>query len=143
MSSGKFILLVNPQSGTKRGLEILNQVRPIFEASGAKLDVVDTEFAGHATELARESDLDGVTGLCHIGGDGTFHEIINGLLTRPDGRQVPLGYIPGGTGNSFMYDMNCLDPVEAASRIINSHTMPIDVAEVKMPGKKVYCMNIK
>ena len=142
MSSEKFILLVNPQGGTKRGPEILNEVRPIFEENGAELNVIETEFAGHATELARERDLDGVAGLCHIGGDGTFHEIINGLLTRRDGMQVPLGYIPGGTGNSFMYDMDCLDPAEAAERIINGHTMPIDAAEVQMPDEKVYCMNI-
>lgn len=142
MSSGKFILLVNPQGGTKRGLDILNQVRPIFEESGTEIDTIETEFPGHATELARESDLDGIAGLCHIGGDGTFHEIINGLLARPDGEQVPLGYIPAGTGNSFMYDMGCLDPVEAAERIIAGGTTPIDVAEVQMPGEKVYCMNI-
>tara|TARA_B100001750_G_scaffold51161_1_gene38919 strand:- start:88 stop:981 length:894 start_codon:yes stop_codon:yes gene_type:complete len=142
MSSKKFTLLVNPQGGTKRGLDILNEVRPIFEKSGAELDVRKTEYAGHATELARESDLNGITGLCHIGGDGTFHEIINGLLTRHDGKQVPLGYIPGGTGNSFMYDIDCLDPADAAERIINGHTTAVDVAEVQMPNEKVYCMNI-
>jgi len=123
-------------------LDILNEVRPIFENNSAELDVLETEYAGHTTELAREIDLNGTTGLCQIGGDGTFHEIINGLLTRYDGKQVPLGYIPGGTGNSFMYDMECLDPVEATERIINGDTMAIDLAEVQMPNEKVYCMNI-
>ncbi len=142
MSSKKFTIFVNPQGGTKRGSDILNEVRPIFEKSGAELDVFETEYAGHTAELARERDLSGITGLCHIGGDGTFHELINGLLTRHDGKQVPLGYIPGGTGNSFMYDMECLDPAEAVKRIINGDSMPIDVAEVQMLDEKVFCMNI-
>ena len=105
MSSKKFIILVNPQGGKKQGLDLLEQVKPLFKEVDADLVIRETEYAGHATEIAREIDLESFTGLCHIGGDGTFHEIINGLLTRTDGKQVPLGFIPGGTGNSFMYDM--------------------------------------
>ena len=142
MVSKKFIILVNPQGGTKQGLDLLEQVKPLFKEVDADLIIRETEYAGHATEIAREIDLEGFTGLCHIGGDGTFHEIINGLLTRSDGKQVPLGFIPGGTGNSFMYDMGCLDPVEAARRIVSGGITPIDVAEVEMPEEKVYCMNI-
>ena len=142
MSSKKFIILVNPQGGTKQGLDLLEQVKPLFKEVDADLIIRETEYAGHATEIAREIDLEGFTGLCHIGGDGTFHEIINGLLTRSDGKQVPLGFIPGGTGNSFMHDMECLDPVEAARRIVSGGITPIDVAEVEMPEEKVYCMNI-
>ena len=41
-----------------------------------------------------------------------------------------------------MYDMECLDPVEAARRIVSGGITPIDVAEVEMPEEKVYCMNI-
>ena len=142
ISSKKFIILVNPQGGTKQGLDLLEQVKPLFKEVDADLIIRETEYAGHATEIAREIDLEGFTGLCHIGGDGTFHEIINGLLTRSDGKQVPLGFIPGGTGNSFMHDMECLDPVEAARRIVSGGITPIDVAEVEMPEEKVYCMNI-
>ena len=142
ISSKKFIILVNPQGGTKQGLDLLEQVKPLFKEVDADLIIRETEYAGHATENAREIDLEGFTGLCHIGGDGTFHEIINGLLTRSDGKQVPLGFIPGGTGNSFMHDMECLDPVEAARRIVSGGITPIDVAEVEMPEEKVYCMNI-
>ena len=87
-------------------------------------------------------DLNGIIGLCLIGGDGTFHELVNGVLTRQDGQQVPLGYIPGGTGNSFMYDLKCLSPVEAVKRIILGATKKIDVVEVKMLNEKIYCVNI-
>ena len=142
MSPKKFIVIVNPQGGTKRGLDIFNEISPLFEGSGAELHTIETKYAGHATEIAHDIDLKGIKGLCHIGGDGTFHEIINGLLTRSDERKVPLGYIPGGTGNSFMYDMECLDPFNATERIIAGATKAIDVIEVQMPNEKSYCMNI-
>ena len=34
-----------------------------------------------------------------VGGDGTIHEVINGMLMRPDGLQIPIGMLPNGSGN--------------------------------------------
>ena len=53
----KFYLVVNPKGGAKKGLEILKKVRPIFENSGAQIDVLETEYAGHAEEYAKKNGL--------------------------------------------------------------------------------------
>ena len=87
-------------------------------------------------------DFEEVDGFCAIGGDGTFHEVVNGLLTRKDKKQVPIGLIPGGSGNSFMHTVECLDPVEAAKRIVSGNTIPVDVAEVKSGKELIYSINI-
>ena len=50
----KFYLVVNPKGGAKKGLEILKKVKPIFENSGAQIDVLETEYAGHAEEYAKK-----------------------------------------------------------------------------------------
>lgn len=142
MASKSFILAVNPQGGTKRGLGILEQVKPVFETSQVDLHIRETEYAGHAGNMINEMDLSGCDGFCLIGGDGTLHEVINGLLTRSDKKTVPIGCIPGGTGNSFMHDLDCLDPVEAANRIVGGKTRPIDVAKVSIGQEVVYCFNI-
>ncbi len=142
MASKSFILAVNPQGGTKRGLGILEQVKPVFETSQVDLHIRETEYAGHAGDMINEMDLSGCDGFCLIGGDGTLHEVINGLLTRSDKKTVPIGCIPGGTGNSFMHDLDCLDPVEAANRIVGGKTRPIDVAKVSIGQEVVYCFNI-
>ena len=44
----KFILTVNPHGGTKKGPQLLKKVKPIFEASGTDLFIIETTFAGHA-----------------------------------------------------------------------------------------------
>jgi len=81
---------------------VLRRIRPLLESGGGELNVIETQFAGHARELAHELDFDGYSGLIVIGGDGTMHEIVNGLLTRPDQEKVPIGLIPAGSGNAFM-----------------------------------------
>ena len=65
----KYFLIVNPAGGTKKGLKILEEVRPIFDKSGVHVDIIQTEYAGHANELANTLDLSGYNALCAIGGD--------------------------------------------------------------------------
>ena len=52
------------------------------------------------------------------------------------------GLITGGTGNSFMHDLDLLDPVEAVKTVVKGKTMPLDVAECKMNGHREYIFNI-
>ncbi len=138
----KYYIVVNPHGGLKKGIGILEKVKPIFEGNGDELTILETEFAGHAREYAREVDFTGYDGFCAIGGDGTMHEVINGMLKRPDQRQLPIGLVTGGTGNSFMHDLDCLDPENAAKRILTGRLRPIDVAKVDANGETIFGFNI-
>ena len=128
----KFIITVNPHGGKKLGPRLLNRVKPLFEAKGIELFVVETTFAGHAKELANQLNITEYDGFIGIGGDGTLHEIINGMLSRHDGRKIPIGIIPGGSGNSYMHDLQLTDPLEAAKAIINGKTRALDTAKVEV-----------
>ena len=128
----KFIITVNPHGGKKLGPRLLNRVKPLFEAKGIELFVVETTFAGHAKELANQLNITEYDGFIGIGGDGTLHEIINGMLSRHDGRKIPIGIIPGGSGNSYMHDLQLTDPLKAAKAIINGKTRALDTAKVEV-----------
>jgi|TARA_B110001454_G_scaffold91870_1_gene87588 YegS/Rv2252/BmrU family lipid kinase len=128
----KFIITVNPHGGKKLGPRLLNRVKPLFEAKGIELFVVETTFAGHAKELANQLNITEYDGFIGIGGDGTLHEIINGMLSRHDGRKIPIGIIPGGSGNSYMHDLQLTDPLKAAKAIINEKTRALDTAKVEV-----------
>ena len=138
----KFILTVNPHGGTKKGPQILKKVKPIFEASGTDLFIIETTFAGHAKELANQLGLTEYDGFIGIGGDGTLHEIINGMLSRPDGNKIPIGIIPGGSGNSYMHDLNLTDPLTAAKAIIQGNTKFLDTARVEVNHVVKYANNM-
>ena len=94
----RLYLAVNPHGGRKSGPAVLRQVKPIFDAAGIDLNIFETEYAGHAREFIRDLDFSEVNGFCAVGGDGTMHEVVNGLLSRPDNSQIPIGLIPAGIG---------------------------------------------
>ena len=135
-------MIVNPAGGTKKGLDILDKVKPLFQEANAELTILYTDYAGHAKDLANELDYSGYDGLCAIGGDGTMFEMINGMLKRDDQDTIPLGLITGGTGNAFMHDIDCLDPLEASSRILKGTVRQIDIAKVNAKNKLYYSFNI-
>lgn len=134
--------MVNPHGGLKNGVAILQQVKPIFDNAGVELDIFETEYAGHARELVRGLDLAELDGICAVGGDGTMHELVNGLLSRPDERTLPIGLIPAGAGNSFLYGFDCLDPLDAARRIVAGQTRPVDAARVTLDQWTLFAFNI-
>ena len=138
----KFILTVNPHGGTKQGPLLLKKVKPIFDAAGTELFIIDTTFAGHAQELANQVDLSDYDGFIGIGGDGTLHEITNGMLSRHDGKKIPIGIIPGGSGNSYMHDLQLTDPLKAAKAIINGNIRSLDTAKVEVNHVIKYANNM-
>ncbi len=142
MKPQHLVVVVNPQSGTKRGLSVLDQVRPVFKDAGIELDIRSTQHRGHALEIARTVDLNASDGICVIGGDGTVHEVANGLMQRQEPTSVPLGIIPAGTGNTLAEHLQCIDPVDAARRIVAGAIQPLDVIQVTMQDRIVHCVDL-
>jgi YegS/Rv2252/BmrU family lipid kinase len=139
----RYVVIVNPASGHRRGLQVLEDVRPIFQSAGAELDVRICERPQHAFEIASDIDGNQYKACCVIGGDGTIHEVVNGLMIRGAATAPPLGLIPAGTGNTLHFHQHAADnPIEAAKRILVGDTGPLDVARVTMGDKTVYCVNI-
>ena len=138
----KFYLIVNPKGGYNRAPKILEKVKPIFKSNKIELKILETKYAGHARKLANELDFKGYSALCIVGGDGSMHEIVNGMLSRKDKKKLPIGILTAGTGNSFMRDIDCLDPEEAAIRIVKGIRRPIDIAKVNANGEIIYAFNI-
>ena len=138
----KFIRIVNPFSGKKQGLKILEKIQPLFIESDIEIDIIKTDYSGHSENIAREFDITKYNGLLIIGGDGTFHEVINGLLNRSDQKKIPIGIIPAGSGNSFMHDLDLVDPVKAVNLIISNETRLIDVMRLQMGDEIRYGINL-
>lgn len=140
--NNRILLIVNPRSGSRRGARVLERVLPVLSQDGRQVEVCQSEFAGQATEIVRTRSLDGVTGLCLIGGDGTLHEVVNGLLARDDSLRPPVGIIPCGTGNTVAEHLGFVDSIAAAQGIVAGNTSPIDVLQVSMRNGTAYCCNI-
>ncbi len=129
-------------SGRKKGRSILDKIKGVFEKAKVTLIIDITSHKNHPYELAKAKSLDGVDAICIVGGDGTYHEVINGMLNRSDGKRLPLGFIPAGTGNSLMHDLDCLDPLKAVQKILINRLGKLDVFEIEANGETIYSFNI-
>ncbi|MEM6990963.1 MAG: diacylglycerol kinase family protein [Myxococcota bacterium] len=105
--SGPFLAVVNPAAGGGRCGKLFPDALARVRKSGVEVDVVETSRAGEATELVRAAWAEGRRHFIGAGGDGTGYEIINGLFPLADAGEVPtLGFLPMGTGNSFLRDFS-------------------------------------
>ena len=138
----KFVVIANLHSGKKEGRQVLDLVAPIFDSGDVELSVMVTAFPGHAEELAGSLDFSIYDGLLVLGGDGTFHEVVNGVLKRADGKTLPMGLLPAGSGNSILHDLSLTDPVGAAEAIVGGRTRFIDVAQIKGDLTLRYSINL-
>ncbi|MGE5606711.1 MAG: diacylglycerol/lipid kinase family protein [Bacteroidota bacterium] len=97
----RILVIYNPTAGRGRVLEHWPQVEEALHESGLKFDVAPTNAPLDAVRLAQEAPgkFDAVVG---VGGDGTIHEIVNGLLRASNEEEtIPLGVIPLGNGDDF------------------------------------------
>ena len=118
----KVYVLVNPMGGTQGGVGIYDKMLPIFQAHGIKVDKRETEYAGHANALCNTLPLAGYDAIVAIGGDGTFHECVNGLMDRPASErgEIAMGLIPGEVSCCFAYlaTLTALHPGGWAHRVV-------------------------
>jgi diacylglycerol kinase (ATP) len=122
-------VILNPCADLGRGV----QQKKLIETEGEKwngLDLMVTDRPGHASELARMAADEGYDVVVAAGGDGTVHEVVNGLK-QAEGAGVKLGVIPIGTGNDFAHGLNIPENIPlAVERVFRGHCRSIDLAAV-------------
>lgn len=115
--------VVNAGSGKNRGGKYLARITEYCDAKGIEYSVHKTEAKGHAERITRELCERSADTVVAIGGDGTFHEVLNGLDTE----RVRLGFIPAGRGNDFARAAKLeSDPVKAFEVILAGKVRNID-----------------
>ena len=139
MNSQKYLTIVNPHSGKKRGSSVLEQVQSALHPRGIDLDIRMTERVSHARQIAQESCLEGYTGICAIGGDGTFHEVVSGIMERKQKLSIPVDIIPGGTGNDVARHLGIKGVEDAIGHLLSGEVQPFDVAKVISGDQVDYC----
>ena len=114
------LLVVNPQATatTPAGREILARAL----SADLKLEVLETNCRGHATDAAAKAAAEGIDLVVAHGGDGTVNEVVNGVLALGTGTNAPLlGVVPGGSANVFAGALGLpRDPVEATHRLLKA-----------------------
>jgi diacylglycerol kinase (ATP) len=122
----KVAFIVNPLAGRGKAKKIWKELEPRLKIDGP-YQVYYTEKAGDAVRLARLAQEEGAAVLVSVGGDGTVHEIVNGM----DLKKGTLGIIPAGTGNDFCRSLHYpRDPFEIAERLFGWGSRRVDLGKI-------------
>jgi len=125
--------IINPIAGGGKGVRLWPVICDLLQREGLEFSMVTSEAPLHAAELAREAVMRGSQLVVAIGGDGTVHEVANGLLlARQEGRgEAALGIIPVGTANDFASALSIpLSAPEATRFLASGHRRAIDAGIV-------------
>lgn len=120
-------VLINPIAGNGRAQRIGAQILRVLSEKNIQHDSCTTEYAGHATLLARRAAEAGADSVLAVGGDGTVLETSRGLL----GTEAALGIIPAGTGNDMVKTLGVPQkPMEALEHILSHPPRRMDAGTV-------------
>ena len=120
-----FILIANPISGKGNAKNIAEQGYTALTESGKQGQLLLTSASGDAKRFAQEGVADGTRYIIACGGDGTLHEVVNGIATVPD---VTLGVLPCGRGNDFAAAVGIpLKPEAAIATLLSGTPIRVDL----------------
>jgi YegS/Rv2252/BmrU family lipid kinase len=134
--------IVNPAAGGGRCGKLAPAALDRLRAAGLAIEAHETRAPGEAAVLANGAYAAGFRNFIAVGGDGTGFEIVNGLFpaAASEGRAA-LGFLPLGTGNSFLRDFTELGADYAVEAILTRRRRPCDVLCLNHAGGSLFYIN--
>ncbi len=121
----KWTIIVNPTAGSGKAKKYWHeQIAPMLEEKGIDFQVNFTEAAGHGSELVVKSIEGGNRHIAAIGGDGTFHEVVNGIMCQEFVPSTAIAFapIPMGTGNDWVRSLGVSTDVKSIIQRLRNGT---------------------
>jgi diacylglycerol kinase (ATP) len=143
MKKDAMLAIVNRAAGGGKCGKLAEKALARLKDAGLKVEAIHTIGPGDATQMAREGYEHGYRQFIAVGGDGTAYEIINGLFQRATVRErVALGFLPLGTGNSFLRDFSKDGLKHATESILSGKRRSCDVIRVTHAEGELHYINL-
>jgi YegS/Rv2252/BmrU family lipid kinase len=130
---GAAVIIANVRSGKGGVGAALPEVEAAMRDRGLEYEIRRTEYRGHAIEIAREVVTAGGRFVVAMGGDGTVHEVVNGMLAddKPVNPEAVLGVVAAGTGSDFIKTFGMPStPKDAVRHLDGGESFLIDIGKV-------------
>ncbi len=138
-----YLAVVNPAAGGGRCRRLIGPALEKLRGVGIQIETAETSGPGHATKLARDAFQRGYRKFIAVGGDGTSYEIVNGLFPEAQNTDPAfLGFLPLGTGNSFLRDFSDQGVDAAMQAIIEGRSQACDVLRLTHRDGVVHYINL-
>jgi len=138
----RVVAIVNPAAGGGRAGKRAPAVLGALRDAGLVSEVRETRGPGDAVVLARAAARAGASRIVAVGGDGTTHEVLNGIFDDDGGSRPSLAMLPLGTGNSFLRDFAITDADAAVAALRRAQTRKVDVVRAEHARGVLRYLNI-
>lgn len=145
--NAKWFVIINPTSGNGAAKKKWNSIYNELKKQEFNFDFSFTEYKKHSVELIEKALKKGITNFICVGGDGTFHTIVNGILHLNPANisAIKLGIIPVGTANDWIKTYKIPNHYKKAIQIIKTEfTIKQDVGKLHIYENNliVYFINL-
>jgi diacylglycerol kinase (ATP) len=131
---GELTVIVNPHAGRRHVGEEVPELERNLRSRGLGYRLALTEGPGDATRMAAEAVRDGGRFVVAVGGDGTVHEVVNGLFRdgQPIAEDTVLGVVAAGSGSDFIRTFGLPgDATRACTHLVGDTTYPLDLGRIR------------
>ena len=138
----KVKIILNPMADMGNAWRVARDLRSITEQHGG-VDWSGTVYPGHAIELAKQAGEQSYDMVIAMGGDGTVHEVVNGIMQISEDKRPVLAVVPVGSGNDFAHAIGApIKSEHALVHALNSKSSLVDLGQMTDEhGKKEYFDN--
>lgn len=114
-----WFLIINPTSGNGKSKKSWQRISTLLTHHGIRFYAAFTKYSKHESELVQHAINNGFTKIISVGGDGTLHHIVNGIMSQKlvETTTIQLAVIPIGTGNDWVKTYNI--PAKIEKSIVN------------------------
>lgn len=144
-----FFAIVNPTAGGGRSAKLAGPALARLRQAGLQVDQAITKSPDDAVQLARQAYANGYRRFLAVGGDGTGHQILNGIFSSPaplnpsaSSDRVSMGFLPLGTGNSFLRDYTREGAKASLQALLDRRTRTIDLMRLTHSAGEIYSFNL-
>ena len=148
MSTAKWFVIINLTSGNGKAKISWPKIKALLEFAGFSFDFAFTESANHNRVLVQDAVNQHINNIICVGGDGTIHNTINGIMevSAHERSLLTLGVIPIGTGNDWVKTHGISKTIEDAIQTIKAGKILIqDIGKISFLNQKtspVYFHNL-
>ncbi len=141
--SEPFLAIVNPAAGGGQCRKLVGPALERLRSAKVSVDVKESREPGDATRLARDGWQQGYRRFIAVGGDGTSYEIVNGIFPQAmEGSNPTLGFLPLGTGNSFLRDFPVRTIEQRLDLLTAGVSQAVDVIRLTHSQGVLYYINL-
>jgi diacylglycerol kinase family enzyme len=129
------VVIYNPNSGKKRDVRL--EVIKLLNERQIGYELYETRGYLDAFNFTKDLDYSKFSAIVTVGGDGTIHEVVNGMMFREDDRRLPIALIPNGSGNDTCSSLGIKTIEQALSFLNKGDILKIDVNRVLVDSETI------